>query len=137
MLRRIVTLALAALLAAPALGEGAAAPTTREQALAQNIHKARQILEEDAAAEDQALRQGGGAGASTTAAFFATPPVTGGQLRQQLATNLSQVEWDFRCTKLKIKDNQGIVNVICGENLGAVQASQANQYGTTILPPAR
>lgn len=116
--------------------EGAPQPGTRDEAVAGNIQKMRQILDQEAAAEDQALRAGAG-GPATPAGIFATAPVTGGQVRQQLATNLSQVDWDFRCTKLKIKDNQGIVNVICGENLGAVQGNQANQYGTTVNTTAR
>ncbi len=113
------------------------APQTREQALAQNVARARQMLEQEADAEDLRLRQAGGAGALASGGVFATAPVTGGQVRQQLATNLSQVDWDFRCHKLKIKDNQGVVNVVCGENLGAVSGNQANQYGTTVNTTAR
>ncbi len=130
-IRTALALLAACALSGAAWAEGTPEPGSRDAALAGNIQKMRQILDQEAAAEDQALRAATGAQA-TPAAVFATAPVTGGQVRQQLATNLSQVDWDFRCTKLKIKDNQGIVNVICGENLGAVQASQANQYGTTV-----
>ncbi len=135
MRRSLQTLVLLLAIASPAAAE-TAAPQTREQALAQNVSKVRQILENEAAAEDQALRQGGG-NVSLAAGVFATAPVTGGQVRQQLATNLSQVNWDFRCHKLKIKGNTGIVNVVCGENLGLVEGNQANQYGTTVNTTAR
>lgn len=132
--RWTTTVTLVCLLSAGALAGEGSRPLTREQALAGNIQRMRQILEQENAAAEQALRQGGGGAPS---GVFATAPVTGGQVRQQLATNLSQVDWDFRCTKLKIKDNQGVVNVICGENLGSVQGNQANQYGTTVNTTAR
>ncbi|MBW2241124.1 MAG: hypothetical protein JRH01_03995 [Deltaproteobacteria bacterium] len=135
MLRSLRFLVLLLAVAAPAAAE-TSAPQTREEALAQNVSKVRQVLEQEAVAEDQALRQGGG-NVTLAAGLFATAPVTGGQVRQQLATNLSQVNWDFRCHKLKIKDNTGIVNVVCGENLGLVEGNQANQYGTTVNTTAR
>ncbi len=121
--------------AAPAVAQ-APEPQTREQALAQNVAKVRQVLEQEAEADDQALRAAMG-NPTVAAGLFATAPVTGGQVRQQLATNLSQVDWDFRCHKLKIKDNTGVVNVVCGENMGLVEGNQANQYGTTVNTTAR
>ena len=128
---RIAIWVLALLLGAAASAEEPTAPRTRDEALGQNIQKMRQILEQEAAQEEQELRAGASSGA-VPAGAFATAPVTGGQVRQQLATNLSQVDWDFRCNRVKIKDNQGVVNVVCGENFGAVQGNQANQYGTTV-----
>ncbi len=139
MLRPLRTLVLLLAVATPAMAEpsgGASVPQTREQALAQNVAKVRQVLEQEANAEELSLRRAGGY-RTPVSSVFATAPVTGGQVRQQLATNLSQVEWDFRCNKLKIKNNTGIVNVVCGENLGLVQGNQANQYGTTINTTAR
>ncbi|MCP3982772.1 MAG: hypothetical protein GY723_00190 [bacterium] len=121
--------------AAPAVAQ-APEPQTREQALAQNVAKVRQVLEQEAEADDKALRAAMGS-PTQAAGLFATAPVTGGQVRQQLATNLSQVDWDFRCHKLKIKDNTGVVNVVCGENMGLVEGNQANQYGTTVNTTAR
>lgn len=139
MRRALRTLVLLLAFATPAMAEPSgdtSGPQTREQALAQNVAKVRQVLEQEADAEDLSLRQAGG-NRTLASSVFATAPVTGGQLRQQLATNLSQVQWDFRCNKLKIKNNTGIVNVVCGENLGLVQGNQANQYGTTINTTAR
>ncbi|MAE96488.1 MAG: hypothetical protein CL910_17720 [Deltaproteobacteria bacterium] len=136
MIRQLSILGLLLALAAPAFAEqapqGSPQKMTREQAVAQNITKMRNILESEEAAEDQKLRQGGGLGAVNTAPAFVTPPVTGGRVQQELAATLARNDWDFRCHKLKVKNNQGIVNVVCGENLGSVQGNQANQYGTTV-----
>ncbi|MCP5057132.1 MAG: hypothetical protein GY937_10460 [bacterium] len=59
MRRSLRALVLLLAVAAPAAGE-APAPQTREQALAQNVSKVRQVLEQEAVTEDQELRRRAG-----------------------------------------------------------------------------